>query len=165
MSDYHIIDAGETHYKDILALNEQLVHHLSPLSFEKLHSLAGLSELVKVVIQQGKVVGFAIILREGKSYDSVNYRWFSDRYPAFLYIDRIAISPEMHGKGVNRAVYHELFAYAKQTGITRIAAEIYSQPPNTVSLAFHTANGFIEVGRQLVADGTREVSLQLKEIP
>jgi uncharacterized protein len=164
LNDYHIIDADETHYEAILALNERLVDCLSPLSLEKLESLAALSELVKVVVQSGKVVGFVIVLREGKAYDSVNYCWFSERYPEFLYIDRIAISPEMHGIGVGKAVYRDLFDYAKRTGITSITAEIYSQPPNTASLEFHRANGFVEVGRQLVADGTKEVSLQLKEI-
>ena len=162
--EYSLINADETHYEAVLALNESLVHHLSPLTIEGLRSLAQYADLFRVVVKDEKVMGFVIVLREGTAYPSVNYRWFSGRYPAFLYIDRIAISPEMHGKGVGKAIYRELFAYAKKQGIPRVVAEIYSQPPNTASLEFHRINGFIEVGRQLTADGTKEVSMQLKEI-
>ena len=31
-------------------------------------------------------------LREGTPYESPNYRWFSERYPEFVYIDRIVIA-------------------------------------------------------------------------
>ncbi len=162
--DFSIIDANASHHEEVLALNENLVHYLSPLSLKELQSLADQSDLFKVVVQNGKVVGFFISLREGQPYKSVNYRWFSQRYPTFLYIDRIVISQEMHGKGLGKALYQYLFAYAREKGITKIAAEIYSQPPNMVSLKFHKATGFVEVGRQMTADSTKEVSMQLKEI-
>jgi len=162
--DFNIIDANTSHYEEVLALNERLVHYLSPLSLEGLQSLADQSNLFKVVVQHGKVVGFFISLREGQPYESVNYRWFSQRYPAFLYIDRIVISQEMQGKGLGKALYQHLFDYAREKNITLIAAEIYSLPPNKVSLEFHKANGFLEVGRQMTTDGSREVSMQLKKI-
>lgn len=162
--DFSIVDAKASHYQEVLALNESLVHFLSPLSLEGLQNLAKQSDLFKVVVQNGNVVGFFITLREDQPYDSVNYRWFSQRYPVFLYIDRIVISQEMHGKGLGKALYQHLFDYAREKGIAKVAAEIYSQPPNMVSLAFHKANGFVEVGRQMTADGTKEVSMQLKEI-
>lgn len=162
--DFSIIDANKSHYEEVLALNESLVHYLSPLSLKELQSLADQSDLFKVMVQNGKVVGFFISLREGQPYESVNYQWFLKRYPMFLYIDRIVISQEKHGKGLGKALYQHLFDYASEKGITKIVAEIYSQPPNMVSIEFHKANGFLEVGRQMTADGTREVSMQLKEI-
>lgn len=162
--DFNIIDANASHYKEVLALNESLVHYLSPLSLAGLQSLADQSDFFKVVVQNGKVAGFIISLREGQPYESVNYRWFSQRYPAFLYIDRVVISHDMHGKGLGKALYQHLFDYTREKEITKIAAEIYSQPPNMVSLAFHKANGFVEVGRQMTADGTKEVSMQIREM-
>lgn len=70
-------------YEEILKLNEESVHFLSPLSKEKLIHLHQESEILKVVETDGKVEAFVLALREGKDYDSVNYAWFSKNYEKF----------------------------------------------------------------------------------
>ena len=62
--------------------------------------------------------------------------------------------------GIGRLIYNEVFNHAKSTGVDRVTAEIDIKPPNPVSLKFHEAFGFKEVGKQMVAGGKKEVSLQ-----
>lgn len=159
-----IVNAKVEHYQQILALNELLVHYLSPLDISALQALINDAKVCKVALIDDEVVAFVIALCEGKPYDSVNYRWFSDRYESFLYVDRIVVSPDTHGKGIGKRIYNDLFAIAKLLGVAQITAEINTKPANDVSLKFHQRMGFTEVGRQVIADGKKEVSMQLKRI-
>ncbi|MBM7562019.1 GNAT family N-acetyltransferase [Fusibacter tunisiensis] len=148
----------------LLALNEESVHFLSPLDHKRLEMLVDQSEQTVVVEVDGQVEAFAIVVREGKSYDSVNYRWFLEKYDSFLYVDRVVVSVEKHGEGIGRMLYDHLFDYAKSHGFPRLTAEIDINPPNPVSLKFHETFGFKEVGKQSVYDGKKVVSLQAVEL-
>lgn len=148
----------------ILELNEESVHFLSPLTKEKLKRLIGQSEMLSVIEVDGRVEAFVLTITEGKDYDSVNYQWFSKNYEKFLYIDRVVVSVEMHGKGLGRKLYEKVFEYAKEIDAPIVAAEIDINPPNPGSLNFHKKSGFKEVGKQSVAGGKKEVSLQVLEL-
>jgi predicted GNAT superfamily acetyltransferase len=113
------------------------------------------------VIEQGRrVVAFLLAFREGANYDSVNYQWFSRRYASFLYIDRIVVSPNARGSGAGALLYRRAFAHAVKSDVPWITCEFDVAPPNPASEAFHQKFGFRELGRQLVADGKKLVSLQ-----
>ena len=148
-------------YDRILQLNEESVHFLSPLTKEKLESIISQSELLNVIEVNGIVEAFALTLREGKEYDSVNYLWFANHYDKFLYIDRVVVSLKMQGKGLGKRLYQSVFNHAKETAVPYIAAEIDINPPNPGSLIFHEKFGFGEVGKQTVAEGKKVVSLQV----
>jgi predicted GNAT superfamily acetyltransferase len=150
-------------YDRILALNEASVHVLSPLTREKLEALATEADLFEVLEIDGRVEAFVLALREEKSYESINYLWFSDHYDRFLYVDRIVISKENRGAGLGRKLYENVFDHAGRSGVPRVAAEIDIQPPNPTSLQFHRHFGFREVGRQSVAGGKKIVSLQIAD--
>ena len=151
-------------YEEILKLNEESVHFLSPLSKEKLIHLHQESEILKVVETDGKVEAFVLALREGKDYDSVNYAWFSKNYEKFLYIDRVVASVKQQGSGLGKMLYEDVFKHVKSIDVPVVTAEIDIEPPNPVSLKFHEKFGFKEVGKQAVAGGKKIVSLQAVQI-
>ncbi len=144
----------------ILALNEESVHYLSPLSRERLEALHQGAELHELVEIDGAVIAFVLALREGASYDSVNYRWFAERFERFLYVDRVVVSNAHRSAGAGRLLYEKVFAHAQTTEVPRVTCEYDVLPPNPASERFHASFGFEEVGRQLVAGGKKTVSLQ-----
>lgn len=151
-------------YEEILRLNEESVHFLSPLSKEKLEYLDGQAEFHKVVTKKGNILAFLLAFREGADYDSVNYRWFADHYPCFLYIDRLVVDVAKQASGLGKLLYEEVFRYARETDVPLVTAEIDIKPPNPVSLKFHDKFDFREVGRQEVAGGNKIVSLQVSKL-
>jgi len=151
-------------YEQILKLNEESVHFLSPLTKEKLAHLHHESEILNVIEINGFVEAFVLALREGKDYDSVNYTWFEKNFDQFLYIDRVVVSVKQQKSGLGKLLYQEVFKHAKAIGIPVVTAEIDIEPPNPVSLKFHEKFGFQEVGKQPVACGKKVVSLQAAQI-
>jgi predicted GNAT superfamily acetyltransferase len=151
-------------YEQILKLNEESVHFLSPLSREKLAHLHQQSEILKVIEVDGVVEAFVLALKEGKDYDSVNYIWFAKNYDKFLYIDRVVVSVKQQNSGLGKLLYEEVIKHAKSINTPVVTAEIDIEPPNPVSLKFHEKFGFKEVGKQSVASGKKIVSLQAAQI-
>jgi predicted GNAT superfamily acetyltransferase len=147
-------------YPRILELNAEFVRFLSPLSHARLSDLDSEAELSLVVEQQGGVAAFLLAFREQADYDSVNYRWFAQRYPAFLYIDRIVVGGSLQGQGAGSQLYRQVFAHAVARDLPWVTCEIDCEPPNPLSDRFHARFGFIEVGRQPVPGG-KQVSLQV----
>jgi uncharacterized protein len=152
--------ACRSDFDAVLALNHESERFLSPLAMERLVQLDAQAELHQVLELQGKVVAFVLTLREGASYDSPNYRWFVARYPSFLYVDRVVVSASRHGEGMGRALYDVVFTHARATGVPWVTCEYDIEPPNPESERFHRQSGFKEVGRQFVAGGVKQVSLQ-----
>ena len=151
-------------YEQILKLNEESVHFLSPLSHEKLANLHQQSEILKVIEVDGVVEAFVLALKEGKDYDSVNYIWFAKNYDEFLYIDRVVVSVKQQNAGLGKLLYEEVFKHAESIDTPVATAEIDIEPPNPVSLRFHEKFGFKEVGKQSIAGGKKIVSLQAAQI-
>jgi predicted GNAT superfamily acetyltransferase len=156
--------ADEDDFAAILALNEESVAVLSPLSAEGLAKLHAQAAAHWVVEQGGHVVAFLLALREGADYASPNYRWFAARYARFLYVDRVVVAAAAHGQGVGSLLYRRLFAQAASQRAERVVCEFDVDPPNPQSGAFHARFGFREVGRQAVAGGKKIVSLQAAEV-
>jgi predicted GNAT superfamily acetyltransferase len=154
------IPANATHFADILALNAASVQVLSPLSEAKLAQLHAHAAYHKVVVEDGRVIAFLLGFAPGVAYDSINYRWFEARYDDFLYVDRIVVGDGQRGRGLGALLYCDLFAAARERGCARVVCEYDIEPPNPASAAFHRRFGFVEVGTQRVADGSKVVSLQ-----
>lgn len=128
----------------ILAWNAADVHFLSPMDQTRLAYLRQHASGVEIV-DDGVAAGFVITFTEGSDYDSQNYAWFSEREPAFHYVDRIVIDPGHRGLGLATRVYAALAARFPDRPLL---AEVNYAPPNPRSLAFHTGYGFEEVGRR-----------------
>ena len=155
-----IRDASGHDFAQILHLNEESVHFLSPLSLPRLQALHAEADYHRVVELDGEIAGFLLAFREGAQYDSTNYRWFVNQYEQFLYIDRVVVSTKYQGRGIGNKLYDDIFAYARSHGSLRITCEFDIEPPNEGSRRFHQRYGFAEVGTQLTSDGKKQVSLQ-----
>jgi predicted GNAT superfamily acetyltransferase len=151
-------------FSAVLALNDESERFLSPLSRTRLVLLVEQAAAHWVIEGEGSIAAFLLAFREGAAYDSINYRWFADRYPRFLYIDRVVVSSSARRLGLGTALYREAFAHARATLIPIVTCEFDVDPPNPLSASFHAKFGFREVGRQLVADGKKTVSLQAASV-
>jgi predicted GNAT superfamily acetyltransferase len=155
-----IRDATPADFAAILALNKASVEFLSPLTPELLGQLHGSSAWHRVVEIDGAIAAFLLAFRECTSYDSPNYRWFCRRYPRFLYIDRVVVGEQARSAGLGRLLYEEAIGYTRHANVGVLCCEYDIAPPNPGSARFHARFGFAEVGRQHVADGKKQVSLQ-----
>ncbi len=164
----------------VLALNEHWVPHVGSLDESQLVSLMAETDLAlgawftgpdvassggdsTGTASGGALAGFVLVLGAGGAYSSPNYRYFSRRNRAFTYVDRIAVAPFAQGRGVGRALYERVVAHGRSAGSPVVCAEVNLEPPNPDSQAFHSAMGFVEVGRQWTYDDT--VQVQLLERP
>jgi len=155
--------AEERDFSAVLALNEESVEVLAPLTRERLGKLHRTASLHWVIEDGDTVVGFVMAFREGIEHDSVNYLWFAERYPKFLYIDRVVVGSDARGVGAGTQLYEQLSAYARAAGVETVTAEFDIDPPNPASARFHAKFGFHEVGRQVVPYGMKEVSMQVAD--
>jgi predicted GNAT superfamily acetyltransferase len=140
--------------KALLALNNAHARELSWLEAERLEYLVREAFLARRI---GKVDAFLLAFDQDARYDSPNFIWFRDRYPRFVYVDRIAVAPSARGRGCARRLYSDLFEHAVRAGHDRVVCEVNTIPPNAGSDAFHAALGFVEVGTASIHDGSRTV--------
>ena len=155
----HLRDAVAADFEAILRLNVESEHFLSPLDLGLLEALHAQAVHRRVIEVDGTVRGFLLALREGTPYQSLNYRWFCDRYAQFLYIDRVVVDAAVRGQRLGLRLYEDVFARARAQGIQRITCEYDIDPPNEGSRQFHARLGFREVGTQRAAGG-KAVSMQ-----
>jgi predicted GNAT superfamily acetyltransferase len=139
----------------LLALNNAVVPNVNLLDIHALRHFAETAPWFTVAATAAGPAGFAIVLRPGASYESLNYAWFSARYPDFVYVDRIVIAEDSRRFGLGRAFYDRVDAYAREVGAPVVCAEVNLRPPNPVSIEFHRASGFEEVAQVDRLDGKR----------
>ncbi|MBQ4854810.1 GNAT family N-acetyltransferase [Rhodanobacter sp. B2A1Ga4] len=159
-----IRDATPADFPAILALNEAFVAVLSPLDHARLAQLHAQAALHRVIESAGRVEAFLLALREGADYDSPNYRWFTQRHPRFLYVDRIVVADDAQARGAGGRLYRELYALAVRETVPLLTCEFDIEPPNPASARFHARLGFREVGRQSLHGGSKTVSLQALDV-
>ena len=151
----------------ILALNEESVDVLAPLSRERLDLLFARASYSRVALDRDEVIGFLLAFGSDADHDSVNFCWFAARYARFLYVDRVVVRAARRGSGVGSLLYDDLFAFARSAGYERVTCEIDAEPPNPRSASFHDRFGFREVGHQqveYVAGKSKRVSLRCAEL-
>jgi hypothetical protein len=157
-------NASAQDFGSIVELNELEVQQTSPMDRERLVELAQMSSYHKVAVTDGGIAAFLLAMRDGVPYRNVNYLWFAERFPRFVYVDRVVVHPDYAGLKIGSRLYEDLFDYARSQGIRAVTCEYNVQPPNPASQRFHDKYGFRELGRQWVAHGTKLVSLQATEV-
>ena len=160
MKDVVIRNSIQADYGSIIALNDAEVQQTSPMDRDRLNFLASLSDYNKVAVVNGEVAAFLLAMQHGSKYHNENYNWFSSRFSTFLYVDRVVVGSQFAGLGIGRALYNDLFLYARRNGVGHVVCEYNIEPPNLASKAFHDKFGFKELDTQWVAGGTKQVSLQ-----
>ncbi|MCL3860086.1 GNAT family N-acetyltransferase [Actinotalea sp. K2] len=146
---------------DALAhLNDAAVPAVNALGVEGLRVHLPRCDLALVADDgAGEIAGFLLAVGPGEPYASENYRWFSTHRPGSLYVDRIVVSPQHHGRGIGRALYAAVARRATERGLPEVTCEVNLEPPNPGSLAFHRRLGFEQVGEQTTSGGTVRVAL------
>lgn len=146
----------------VLAINEASVHLLAPMDEAEYRWFLEAAALAWGAEVDGELAGFVLVLDPGLAYESRNYAWFSERYEAFCYLDRVAIDARARRRGVGTAIYDAVEAEAARRGVP-LLLEVNVEPPNHPSLAFHAARGFEEVGTLAHDGGAKVVRLLAKQ--
>jgi predicted GNAT superfamily acetyltransferase len=139
----------------ILEINQANVPEVGSVDAARLEFIVGESPIALAAERGDDVVGFCLVMGSTSVYDSVNYRWFTERYDRFMYLDRVAFDATARGQGLGTALYPD---------VDHLALEVNADPPNEGSLRFHARLGFVEVGQQDTPYGIR-VSMQMRPAP
>jgi uncharacterized protein len=139
----------------LLRLNNSVVPDVNLLDIHALRHFAETAPWFTVADTSAGPAGFAIVLRPGAAYESLNYRWFSERYDDFVYVDRIVIAEDSRRSGLGRAFYGRIDEYAQQVKAPIVCAEVNLRPPNLASIEFHRSEGFEEIDQVDHLDGKR----------
>lgn len=135
--------------ESVWRLNEAAVDAVSSVTRDQMLSLVEMSRDVLVVSERDEIVGFCNTFNPGADYHSVNYRWFSERYEAFIYLDRIVIAESHRNRGLGALLYGEIERRMTATPEPKhLLCEVNFSPPNEGSLRFHRRIGFLPVGYQ-----------------
>jgi len=155
--------AGVADYGAILAENAAAVPSVNLIdeaALAALHDQAFALLAARDADQAGSLAGFLLALPERADYASPNFRFFQARFDAFVYVDRIVVSPDYRRHGVGRLLYRALFELSPST---RVTCEVNLKPPNPESMAFHAGLGFRTVGEQDTEGGSKRVALLVRD--
>jgi len=157
-----IRDIVERDLPRILEINEANVPEVGSVDANRLAFIVDESPIALAVEVDDRIVGFCLVLGSDSTYDSVNYRWFTERYSDFMYLDRVAFDAAAQGRGYGTLLYGEVARRMQTIDVAApLALEINVDPPNQRSLVFHGRLGFVEVGQQDTPYGIR-VSMQMR---
>lgn len=158
-----IRDVQEHELDSVLALNNAAGSTILPLDAVRVREFFNKAAYFRVAETEGHLAGFLIALREEAMYDSANFLWFRERYPEFLYIDRIVIARPYRGLGLGRVFYADVTSFA-EVRVPLLACEVFLEPRDDVSVLFHGTYGFQEVGQQTMPVVHRRVALLAKDL-
>ncbi|MGZ5373620.1 MAG: GNAT family N-acetyltransferase [Aeromicrobium sp.] len=125
----------------VLTLNQGALEGVGTLDADRLQWIVGLSDQALVADFDGVIGGFVITIAPGTEYDSANYAWFEERFETHCYLDRIVVAQTHRRLGIASRLYDEI------ERALPVTLEVYAEPPNGPSLAFHAARGYDEIGR------------------
>jgi predicted GNAT superfamily acetyltransferase len=138
-------------------LNNQAVPNVNVVDLPKLRWFQRVAPYFRVVTLNSKLAGFLIAIADNIDYDSVYFRWFTQRYQDFLYIDRIVVAGWAQRQGVGLALYQDVEQFAASLP-ANLVTDVYSMPANEASLAFHHHFGFQLIGTQEIDHGAKTVA-------
>lgn len=158
-----IREVRENELDAVLALNNAAGPSILPLTLDQLRFSFQEAAYFRVAESGGRIVGFLIAYAEDSHYASSNYRWFKDRYPHFIYIDRVVIASAQRGGGVGRVFYADVTSFAEVRKPV-LTCEVFLEPRNDTALVFHGTYGFQEVGQRVMDENSLRVSMLVKEL-
>jgi predicted GNAT superfamily acetyltransferase len=159
-----IRDVREHDLDAVLALNNAAGRSILALDAARLRYFFDHADYFRVAEIDGHLAGFLIALRNGADYHSPNYRWFSEHYQDFAYIDRIVIANAYRRHGLGRIFYCDVSSYA-EVRVPVLTCEVFLEPRDDVVVLFHGTYGFQEVGQQRMGEDGPQVSLLAMALP
>ena len=160
-----IRDVREHELDSVLALNNAAGPAILPLDAARLRSFYDSAEYFRVAERDGTMAGFLVAFASDSDHDSANFRWFRERNPEFLYIDRIVVASRRRGGGVGRAFYADVQSYA-ELRYPQLACEVFLEHGSDPALLFHGSFGFREVGQHVSEADARKLraAMLMKEL-
>ncbi len=147
----------------VLAMNEAAVPHVNSVPLAQMQKFLNEAAYFRVAIVDGVPAAFLIGLTPDADYQSLNFRWFCDKYESFAYIDRVAVAAAARRRGLAAALYGD-FEVSFHAQRPRLVCEVNLRPPNPASMRFHAQMGFVRVGSQVIDDGAKEVAMMVKAL-
>lgn len=144
----------------IHALNRAHEVELSPLTRDGVISMVDRATYARAIDGGAFLLGFD----QDGDYDSPNFIWHREKFPHFLYVDRIAVASTHRRRGLAAKLYDDVFAFSAAHGFERVVCEVNSDPPNPASDAFHEALGFEVVGEAFLDDRGKRVRYLAREL-
>ncbi|MCQ4162180.1 GNAT family N-acetyltransferase [Roseomonas sp. GC11] len=130
----------------LLALNNQHAEAVNALPPEGFAALCARAAWSGAVWEGGRPLGFLLALGPEGPATGPNHAWMQAHHPEAAYIDRVVVEAAAQGRGLGRALYAALAAWAAGAGFTRLGCEVNLDPPNPGSMAFHARLGFETAG-------------------
>ena len=145
----------------LLALNNIHAVETSALTAAQLRALIAISFRTRIVRPANAL---CIALDQSAAYASANFLWFRERYPHFVYVDRVIVAAHARGRGLARELYADLMEAARDAGHSTLCCEVNTYPANPVSQAFHDSLGFVEAGTAELAERSKKVRYLARDL-
>ena len=158
-----IRDVREHELDLVLALNNAAGPGILPMDAGKLGFFWENADYFRVAEKDGLLAGFLIALTQDAPHDSPNFLWFRERYPEFLYIDRIVVASSRRGAGVGRVFYGDVQSFS-EVRVPRLAAEVFLDGSSHPALLFHGSFGFREIGQHVMPGPGLRAAMLVKEL-
>ncbi len=148
-------DIKPEHFEQILKINAEFVHWLSPLDEAGLIFILERAHYARQIEEgQAVLLGYA---HDVDYPDHKNIRWLSRKFDRFFYIDRVIVDGAAQGNGYGLALYQDFEKEARKRGLPRLVCEVNTKPDNPGSHRFHERFGFNPVGEQYFPDYDKAV--------
>jgi predicted GNAT superfamily acetyltransferase len=156
-------DVREHELDSVLALKNAAGPAILPLDANRLRRFYRTAEYFRVAERDGSLAGFLVGFGSDADHDSGNFAWFRERYPHFLYIDRIVVASRRRGGGVGRAFYADVQSHA-ELRYPQLTCEVFLEDGNDPALLFHGSFGFREVGQRVMPETGVRAAMLMKEL-
>lgn len=127
---------------NLVRINNAAVPAVDEHSTESLALLLAMAKFHITVTHRDELGALLVAFAPKAAYLSRNYRWFSERFENFVYIDRIVVDERLRGAGIGKQLYSRAAETASELGSDFLLAEVNTIPLNQASLDFHAAVGF-----------------------
>ena len=162
MTKFTIADITPKHFPQILRINAEFVHWLSPLDQSELSYILDRASYARQIKDaSGILIGYA----HNVDYpDHWNLNWLRAKLQNFFYIDRVIIDRTAQGQGLGQCLYADIEAYARKCGYDWLACEVNTVPDNPSSHRFHIEAGFKRIGEQSFPEKGKAVRYYAKAL-
>ena len=110
-------------FRDVNAETVEYQRPRSKLRFEEIYEEEGIEQLVFEI--EDDIVAYAECSYEVTGSDNwINPRYFEKRDMRPLFVDELAVHPEMHGRGVGSFVLEQLHHLARVHGLNHLVLEV-----------------------------------------